>query len=365
MVILASAFTHHHHRKNPEEERGSVFEHDDYVEASRFGKVLFSMVHWEVLLHPWQQLIVLYFFLSIMSVIGGILFWQLEFDQEAEFLKTRLEFKDELYNRYNTTQIEVMERWASIGTEFGESDPPVNKWEWRYASFFASTTFTTVGFGFQAPVTRLGQFATFVWGLPAIMCYFCLAQQIGILTLAIFEYILRNTCVNPEQYLRYHIRFQATTIIIFFLLISWVITVTSTNDGFGHGIDDNYFNSLYFLFQTSFTIGFGDVMMSGSSMGISCMIGIWLATILGVLMQFLEQLGSLVELDPKGIQQARAMKQEWHNFKATLDDEEENLNLNEVHISKVKFEEITTTENKDGDFLNKKNENKSKYEIQV
>ena len=64
----------------------------------------------------------------------------------------------------------------------------MNIWEFRYATFFAVTTFTTIGYGFQAPVTTGGRLFTFLYGLPAICIFVVLVQKIGVILLEMAGY---------------------------------------------------------------------------------------------------------------------------------------------------------------------------------
>jgi len=252
---------------------------DDLQELGCLEKIEFLILNFDDLFKPWQRMIILYILLLLLSLIGGIIFWLSEYEKEQEFLDYRKEFWTELASKYNETQIQVLSKWADIGTEFAETD--TNKWEKTYSCFFAATTFTTIGFGFQAPVTPGGHWATFLYGLPAIAIYFLLARNIGLLTVSLLETVLTKTLISTETYSKHNNRITMTVTIVAFCLMSFCIYKTATDVGFGHGIY-TYWHALYFLFQSTFTIGFGDVMMSGSNMLMTLLLGIWLSTTVGL-----------------------------------------------------------------------------------
>ena len=55
----------------------------------------------------------------------------------------------------------------------------INRWTVSRAQFFAFTTASTIGYGFQAPDTSLGRWCTFLYGLPAIIFFGLAMVNIG------------------------------------------------------------------------------------------------------------------------------------------------------------------------------------------
>jgi len=72
--------------------------------------------------------------------------------------------------------------------------------------------------------------------------------------------------------------------------MSYVIYSIRTDEGFGNGIY-TYWSALYFLYQTTTTIGLGDIMMSGGSAPVTLLLGAWLASSIGVFVCLLSAIG--------------------------------------------------------------------------
>lgn len=232
------------------------------------------------------QLFILYFALGVLSGIGGLFFYYCEYDGQADELKTKKAMWENIEANFDAQGVADAKDWAdNYANIFHES----NKWTLRYAAFFAATTFTTCGFGLQAPVTWGGRLMVFVYGLPAIMIYGMLAKKIGMLMMYYIEKLCRACGVTAETWARRRLLFIGSFFFVGFLLMAGLIDYTATDEGFGHGITD-YGVAFYFLYTTTMTIGYGDVMMSGSNPILTAFIGMWLASTCGLAICFAQEL---------------------------------------------------------------------------
>jgi len=159
--------------------------------------------------------------------------------------------------------------------------------------FFAATTFTTCGFGLQAPNTVMGRLFVILYGLPSIMLYGFIAKKVGMLVMYFIRQLCVKCCVSKETYNQNRLKFIGLFFFIGFMAMSFLIFSTAVEGGFGSGIVDaeggtlgGIFASIYFLYQTTLTIGYGDVMMSGSNPILTVLIGLWLASTLGLAICF-------------------------------------------------------------------------------
>jgi len=166
-----------------------------------------------------------------------------------------------------------------------------NKWELRYSAFFAATTFTTTGYGLQAPVTVLGRSMVLLYGLPAIMVYGVVAKKIGLLSIYFIK-CCSLRFMNEKEWVKRKLFIIGFILLLGFCGLAVFIQQTSTEEGFGQGIDNDFGNAVHFLWTTTSTIGYGDMMMSGSYPILSGLIGIWLATTCGLMICFGTELGT-------------------------------------------------------------------------
>jgi len=274
---------------------------EEYDDAKRDGttweSTLYLVKHWEFILPRWKQMLVLYAGILLLSGVGGIIFHLCEYSHEADLLNERAEFLSHLEYTYqnNTDQLDMILTWGQEAQEFvyptEEFPDGRNKWQFRYACFFAATTFTTNGFGLQATATSGGKIAVLIYGIPAIGAYVWISKSIGYIVLDFFERSISYCgCMTYEFYAKKRLSLIASLALVFSLLMSWVIFSIRTDEGFGNGVY-TYFDAFYFLFQTTMTIGYGDVMMSGGSMIGTGLLGCWLATSIGVVFCLLSEIG--------------------------------------------------------------------------
>lgn len=159
--------------------------------------------------------------------------------------------------------------------------------------FFAATTYTTCGFGLQAPATVVGRMFVILYGLPAIMVYGVIAKKIGILCMHFIQVLMIRCGVSKATYVRHRIKFIGFFFFFGFFCMGALIKITATDEGFGHGIY-TFFDSIYFLYTTTLTIGYGDVMMSGANPILTVLIALWLASTLGLAICFAQEIGEVL-----------------------------------------------------------------------
>jgi len=274
-------------------------------EGSYFHALRHVLLNWEDIMNSWQQMCFLYVSILLLSITGGAIFYVAEYNAEADLLQERQDFLNHLQYTYqnNTAQLDMIMNWGNEAYEFvyptDEFPNGRNKWEFRYSCFFAATTFTTNGFGLQAPVTFAGRLATMIYCLPSIACYVYISQAIGDIVLSLFASgISRCGCINYDYYMANRLSIVGALAIGLSLFMAGVIYSIRTDEGFGNGVY-TYFDAVYFLFQTTMTIGYGDVMMSGGNPIGTMLLGCWLATSIGVFVRLLSQLEHTVIDEPK------------------------------------------------------------------
>jgi len=226
------------------------------------------------------QLGIFYVSVLILASVGGLIFHLCEYQREQESLEYKIMLREKLEERFNATGLKMIDTWSQIANEYSEN----NKWEFRYSVFFAVSTFTTIGFGdFQAPKTNIGRLFVILYGAPAIVIYVFLAHSI--------DTIGRNKACfwSTDVYERHRVKVYIVILVIIFLLTALLIEKTATDKGFGNGIY-SYWHAWYFLWTTTSTIGYGDVMMSGGAPIVTCMVGIWIFSALGVFLTLLVML---------------------------------------------------------------------------
>lgn len=280
---------------------------DEYEYAKKTGAYGSACCHcmWncEDILPPWQQLCLLYMALLILSGVGGVIFYMAEFSTEENLINHHFEYREQLIQKYSNistliegvSQLDMIDEWASEAEEFVYEDPPINKWEFRYASFFAATTYTTTGFGLQYPKTDTGKIIVLIYAFPSFLSYVYISKSIGLNVLSLCASAVRRFgCISEEFYQNKRLSIVGLVTSIIFFGMAYVIYAIRTDEGFGNGID-TYGVALYFLFQTTMTIGYGDVMMSGSSAPVTMILGCWLATSIGVFVCLLSEIGASLE----------------------------------------------------------------------
>jgi len=243
------------------------------------------------------QCIVLYFLILMLAGTGGAIFCLIEYDEEQRKIDKYHEIHNELIKTFNKTNLALIysyDKFDPIVKEFANLGK--NRWEFHYSAFFAATTFTTNGFGIQYPATTYGKLFCFLYGFPAIVGYFGIARQIGLLAIIGIEAAWCRI-ISREKYLRCRGRLLALTLGVVYFILAILLKAQATDVGFGQGMY-TLADAIYFLFTTTFTIGFGDVMMSGNSgfgLVLTGLLALWLATTSGIMLCFLTKMNKQEE----------------------------------------------------------------------
>jgi len=279
--------------------------------------LLYFLLNWERILLPWQQLCTLYFGLFLLAGCGGTIFWLTEYSTEQELLEARFEYLEKLKNVF-TEGSEKYNRaleWGEVAHEFyyptEENPDGVNRWELRYSAFFAATTFTTIGYGLQAPVTVVGRLMVGVYGLPAIFAYASLAKRVGEILISFFQSFFVHL-FSKETYDTYKNTTLICIVSLCYFGLAYIIRLTADDEGFGNGIYTYFPDAIYFLMTTSLTIGYGDVMMSGD-LYMTPVIGFWLTATLGMTLYLLTEIENATP-----IPLSRLSRQTQHKLSNTL-----------------------------------------------
>ena len=215
--------------------------------------------------------------LYILMVIGGIIFHHCEFEHEKKLISEKMYLLNELKSELNNaTYSAKLDRLISLSSV--PDSEKNNRWTFSGSQFFAFTTASTIGYGFQSPVTSTGRAFTFIWGLPAIAFFGLAMVNIGTI---MSDYIdekmkqrklkqtltwqlqdkdndnsnedndINNTCCR----LRLCLERKRIVVILFLLicliLIGSILLIHSEDFTFGEGC--------YFVWISVSTIGYGDV----------------------------------------------------------------------------------------------------------
>lgn len=228
----------------------------------------------------WLKIIICYAAIILLSVAGALIFYIFENKNAAADVKKYDDALRTLNNTFNATQLTfIHETWDPVSQQFMDA----NMWEFRYSTFYASTVFTTIGFGFQAPTTFLGRLFTILYSFPSIIIYGNIASNIGVIVIDCIEtasiYAMK---MNEDQWHRYRILCYIGILFTLFIILAKVIQITAVNEGFGKGIVTHW-DAIYFLWSTSSTIGYGDKMMSGAAHPLVTMLfGMWIVSFCGM-----------------------------------------------------------------------------------
>lgn len=229
------------------------------------------------------KLCILYFSMGMLAATGAFLFKWSEYDEMEKNITAYNHLRDQRDAMFTTEQLEILEEWDKISHNYSDN----NMWTLRYAVFFATTIFTTIGFGFQYPKTPGGYALCIIYGIPSIMIYGYLAQLIGGIWIKSIDDIFQHRLKIPKKvWNKYYILIYFTILLSICSVIVYIIQITAQEDGFGTGIH-NFWTALYFIWSATSTIGYGDVMMSGSNPITTTLLGLWIASFNGMCLQLL------------------------------------------------------------------------------
>jgi len=243
----------------------------------------------------------------VLSLIGGVIFHFCEYANEQERIDINRQVWTKIQETLNHNQedLELVRKYS----EYSDKLVEVNKWEWRYSCFFAATIFTTTGYGLQAATTIPGKISVVLFAVFAIPLYGIIARKIGLVFMVALEFIWLRilNCIYKnkaeEIWERRKFSLIGFSVLSMCFLLSLIIYSTAEEEGFGQGIN-TFWDALYFLWITTSTIGFGDVMMSGSAPFLTALIGLWMAATCGLLICFITALGAnLMEMETQELEE--------------------------------------------------------------
>eukprot|EP00794_Sanderia_malayensis_P006361 gene6361-7089_t len=259
----------------------------DYSATSKISKLMEALG--QRLKKDGLKLFLLVLTNGLYLYLGGMVFYFLErsssvnFDHKKQIIRIAEAFKlIELKNRGNTTKSPL-----SIGHNFTEADfaqmdkflhnlceirkhADGTRWTVMNSVFFASTVVTTIGYGNLAPATGFGRAFCVVYaifGIPLTLILLAivgkiLAKYINELCGLIVQSLRRYFCADytydstdGETDLNAPV-WLAMLFITLFLILDAVVFVFMEDWSFG--------TSLYFVFITLTTIGFGDFVPTKS-----------------------------------------------------------------------------------------------------
>lgn len=239
--------------------------------------------NWDKLPSP-IRICLLYSAIGVLAGLGGFIFHLCEWDQMQTDIINYKKLQDERQSRFDQTQIELLDKWDEVSHTFYEN----NMWLLRYSAFFSTTIFTTIGYGLQAPKTPMGHLFTCIYGLTSIPLYGYLAQLIGGIWIDLIGSGFQKL-LGKKNWRRFSMIIYPTTILFVFAILAAVIRQSATDEGFGKGID-SFWAALYFLWITTSTIGYGDVMMSGSKPIPTLFLGLWISSSMGMALQLFNKM---------------------------------------------------------------------------
>ena len=147
-----------------------------------------------------------------LILIGGIIFHYCEFDNEKKLIEEKSELISQITAQLNssiyTTKLDRLIALSNVPDNDSKNRYKfcwfprlptkqnycfrtfeicflllffkyIDRWSIARAQFFAFTTASTIGYGFQAPSTGLGRLFTFLYGLPAIAFFGLAMVNIG------------------------------------------------------------------------------------------------------------------------------------------------------------------------------------------
>ncbi|CAB3399636.1 unnamed protein product [Caenorhabditis bovis] len=284
--------------------------------------------------------------LAIYTVIGALLFCELEGPNEQHILQEQQREREDLIRRtvykINHLQIKRQRQLMSAEEEFnrtakvlatfqetlGVIDPDPEKdvhWTFLGALFYCMTVYTTIGYGNIVPITTAGRILTILYafiGIPlTVICLFCLGSLFAKGCKFLWKLFLRSTRVvskdlerkitevaeniedganianqHPEEngdddLLSFPISGLMFITVIWILFCAIVFTFLENWD-FG--------TSMYFTLISFTTIGFGDILPTDYDymivVGIFLLIGLSLvSTVMNLIQQQIEALASGVK----------------------------------------------------------------------
>lgn len=192
-----------------------------------------------------------------------------------------------------------------------------SKWDFWSSFFFSATVITTVGYGHLAPLTHDGRIFTFFYSLFGIVLMQIFTEQMGsYLTIPLLRRIdtLMKEYENKRDYSGFYTKYVTKSMIWF--VLPFVVTFVAIPALIFCYIDNwNWMESLWFVYISLTTIGFGDYV-SGRELNwhyaftalYKIVLSIWLIVGLSAMAVVIGLIGNMVQLKPTNVLEDEAVK---------------------------------------------------------
>ncbi|KAL3864354.1 hypothetical protein ACJMK2_006044 [Sinanodonta woodiana] len=202
--------------------------------------------------------------LILYSVLGAAIFMVVEGGQQGDQNITNVtEIRTNLLSALsssedtcNVSKFELLLQRYESDTNKINCRRDSTAWNFWESLFFATTVYTTIGYGHIAPVTNSGRIATIVYAIFGIPMFLVVIASVGryipIIVGRAWYCILRRKVIgidNPRKRIR-------NVIIAILAMLLYMLTGVLIYTRWEKW---NYFEAFYFLFISFTTIGFGDI----------------------------------------------------------------------------------------------------------
>ena len=260
-----------------------------------------------------RRCLILLALLVVHIVFAGCVFYAAEHDAEVVRLTAQKEEYDKLSLVWDATdgvcitQAHVDQLKALVS----EPDPTDPNWTIPGGTFFATTVFTTIGYGSYTPQTGWGKF------LACFFAIFGVAHFGYVLTTSVGERVMTGSAwlatkcfsLSLDRYKKYQLRYLMALSLAYVLLLA-LCGITFVQWGYG--------NSIYFSILTFTTVGLGDFVPRFSSgegkakmffMSLFLLVGLaLLAGLVGAVTEELKKDATVSKLSEHGLKGIKSFK---------------------------------------------------------